>query len=57
MTEMKPEFRRLATAIEGGGYALGSGNSVPDEVKIKNFRTMIDTCRSEGRYPIDVNRL
>jgi len=37
-------------AAPGGGYILGSSNVVHSRVPIKNFLTMIETCREYGRY-------
>ncbi len=34
----------------GGGYCLGSGNSVPEWAKYENYKTMIDTCLKFGVY-------
>jgi uroporphyrinogen decarboxylase len=42
----------LKTIAPGGGYMLGSGNSVPDWARIENYRRMIETTRRYGRYPI-----
>ena len=36
----------------GGGYALGSGNSVTNYVKLDNYLTMLRIGRKYGRYPI-----
>jgi uroporphyrinogen decarboxylase len=46
--------RRLRTLAPGGGYLLGSGNSVPDWADIENYRAMIETGLRFGRYPISV---
>ncbi len=43
---------RLRKLAPGGGYCLGSGNSVPDWARIDNYRAMIETCLKDGRYPI-----
>jgi uroporphyrinogen decarboxylase len=32
----------------GGGFALGSGNSIPDYVPIENYKAMLDTVRQLG---------
>ena len=45
---------RLKALAPGGGYCLGSGNSVPDWAKIVNYRAMIETGLRYGRYPIDI---
>jgi len=36
----------------GGGYLLGSGNSIPDWASIENYKAMIQTCLGYGSYPI-----
>lgn len=46
--------KRLQALAPGGGYCLGSGNSVPDWAKIENYRAMIKTGLKYGRYPIDI---
>jgi len=43
---------RLRTVAPGGGYCLGSSNSVPEYVKPENFRAMVETTRMFGKYPI-----
>ena len=45
---------RLRELSPGGGYCLGSGNSVPAWAKIENYRAMIETDMTYGRYPIDI---
>lgn len=35
----------------GGGYALGSGNSITNYIKIKNYQAMLDIGIKYGRYP------
>jgi uroporphyrinogen decarboxylase len=42
----------LKEAAPGGGFALGSGNSVPNWAKYENYLTMRETCLTHGRYPI-----
>jgi uroporphyrinogen decarboxylase len=46
--------RRLRTIAPGGGYCLGSGNSVPAWAKIENYRAMLDTVLRQGHYPINL---
>jgi len=38
----------------GGGYCLGSGNSVPNWAKFENYMAMRDTCLKHGAYPISI---
>jgi uroporphyrinogen decarboxylase len=45
----KERIRRLAP---GGGYCVGSGNSVPEWSKLENYKAMIDTVMKHGTYPI-----
>ena len=47
--------KRLRTVAPGGGYCLGSGNSVPDWAQIDNYRAMIDTTLKYGHYPIRID--
>jgi uroporphyrinogen decarboxylase len=36
----------------GGGYCLGSGNSVPNWARFENYMAMRESCLRYGRYPI-----
>jgi len=36
----------------GGGYCLGSGNSVTNYVKVENYLTMLEEGWKYGRYPV-----
>ncbi|MGD0627491.1 MAG: uroporphyrinogen decarboxylase family protein [Thermodesulfobacteriota bacterium] len=38
----------------GGGYALGSGNSVPNWVRFENYQAMRETVLTYGTYPIKI---
>jgi uroporphyrinogen decarboxylase len=44
----------LRDVAPGGGYCLGSGNSVPDWAKFENYMAMRDTCLKHGAYPITI---
>jgi len=44
----------IKTVGLGGGYCVGSGNSVPEWASIDNYRTMIDTVMNYGKYPINL---
>jgi len=46
--------QRLKALAPGGGYCLGSGNSVPAWARIENYRAMLDTALRYGRYPIQI---
>ena len=51
--EVEFEVRQRITDIgPGGGYCLGSSNSVADYVPIENYRAMIEAASKYGRYPI-----
>jgi len=45
----------IAKAAPGGGYIMASSNSIHPGVKPENYRTMIETTRRYGRYPINEN--
>jgi uroporphyrinogen decarboxylase len=47
---------RIRTCAPGGGYCLGSGNSVPDWASVDNYRAMINAALECGSYPIGVSR-
>ena len=49
--EVKAHISALAP---GGGYAVGSSNTVAYYVKLENFRAMIQATRKYGRYPISL---
>ena len=44
----------LRNVAPGGGYCLGSSNSVAYYVKVENYRAMLDTVHAFGNYPIEV---
>ena len=49
--EVAQEVRdRLRVLAPGGGYAVGSANSVTDYVPVENFRAMINATLEYGRY-------
>jgi uroporphyrinogen decarboxylase len=50
-TEVRERIRTLAP---GGGYAVGSSNTVAYYVKLENFRALIQATRRYGRYPIAI---
>ena len=53
--EAAQETRRLLRDVApGGGYLLGSGNSVPFHVPMENYRAMLDTLFEHGGYPISL---
>lgn len=51
--EVKAEVKqRLRVCAPGGGYALGSSNSVTEYVPIANYHAMRRAAFTYGRYPI-----
>lgn len=44
----------LKSCGPGGGYCVGSGNSVPDWAKFENYMAMRDTTLEYGAYPISI---
>jgi uroporphyrinogen decarboxylase len=49
--EVRAATRRILEAcMPGGGYGLGSGNSVANYVKVENFLAMLDEGWKVGRY-------
>jgi uroporphyrinogen decarboxylase len=43
---------RIHTLAPGGGYAVGSSNTVAYYVPVDNFKAMVQATRAYGRYPI-----
>jgi uroporphyrinogen decarboxylase len=43
----------IAKASGGGGHILASSNSIHPAVKPENYKTMIETARKHGVYPLD----
>ncbi|MEE9199753.1 MAG: uroporphyrinogen decarboxylase family protein [Dehalococcoidia bacterium] len=46
--------QRLREVAPGGGYCVGSSNSVTEYVPLANFNSMRETVLQHGRYPISV---
>ena len=44
----------LEKVAPGGGYCVGSGNSVPDWAQFNNYMAMRDTTLKYGAYPIHI---
>lgn len=54
--EVEEEVKRLLREVApGGGYCLGSGNSVPDYIPYENYIAMTQACLKYGRYPIRID--
>ena len=45
----------IAKAAPGGGYIISSSNTIHPGVDAENYKTMIETARKYGGYPIDKN--
>jgi uroporphyrinogen decarboxylase len=45
---------RIRTIGPGGGYCVGSSNSVTNYVPLGNFRAMVEATFAHGRYPLAV---
>ncbi len=53
--EVEAEVKeRIRVVGPGGGYVLGSSNSIPEYVPLENFNAMREACFKYGRYPIAV---
>lgn len=53
--EIQENVKRLLREVApGGGFCIGSGNSVPDWAKYENYLTMRETCLKCGGYPISI---
>jgi uroporphyrinogen decarboxylase len=50
----KLTLKRIKTLGPGGGYALGSSNSIESHVKIENYVMMLNTLFEYGNYPINI---
>ncbi|MFZ5515217.1 MAG: uroporphyrinogen decarboxylase family protein [Candidatus Zhuqueibacterota bacterium] len=51
--QVEDEVKRLLRQVaQGGGFCLGSGNTVPDYAIFENYLAMIETGKTYGRYPI-----
>ncbi len=46
--------KRIREIAPGGGYALGSGNSVPNWARFENYQAMRETALKFGEYPIKI---
>ena len=47
--DVKEHIQRLAP---GGGYVIGSSNSITHYIPIENYRALIESTRKYGNYPI-----
>ena len=44
--------RRIREIGPGGGYCVGSSNSIPNYVPLDNHRAMLEATSEYGRYPL-----
>ncbi len=44
--------RLMGTCLAGGGWALGSGNSIPNYVNLESYLAMLRVGERIGRYPV-----
>jgi len=57
-SEVEAEVRqRIRDCAPGGGYCVGSSNTVTHYVPVENFRAMIEATRKYGQYPIRLEGL
>ena len=55
--DVEAEVReRIRTLAPGGGYAVGSSNTVAHYVNLENFEAMVRATRKYGRYPISADQ-
>ncbi|MBC7329116.1 nucleoside 2-deoxyribosyltransferase [bacterium] len=53
--EVEEEVKRLIKEIApGGGYCLGSSNSIPEYVPLENYKAMLESGLKYGKYPISL---
>ena len=51
-TEVK---QRIKEAGPGGGYILGTANSITDFCKVENVLAMAEAVKKYGTYPINIS--
>jgi uroporphyrinogen decarboxylase len=53
--EVRDEVRTLLREVAtGGGYCIGSSNTVPNYARLENYKAMIEEAWQLGRYPIQM---
>jgi uroporphyrinogen decarboxylase len=53
--EVRDEVRTLLREVApGGGYCIGSSNTVPNYARLENYKAMIEEAWQFGRYPIQM---
>jgi len=54
-TEVEEEVKRLIRDVApGGGYCLGSSNSITEYVPLENYKAMLESGLKYGEYPINI---
>jgi uroporphyrinogen decarboxylase len=55
VSDVEAEVRdRIRALAPGGGYAVGSSNTVAHYVRMENYQAMVQATRKYGRYPISL---
>jgi len=49
---IKEVKEKISQVAPGGGYAVGTSNTVTGYVKLENYRAMINATKKFGKYPI-----
>jgi len=49
---IKEVKEKISQVAPGGGYAVGTSNTVTHYVKLENYQAMINATKKFGRYPI-----
>jgi uroporphyrinogen decarboxylase len=47
--------KRIKEIGQGGGYCIGSSNSIPEWMNYDNYVTMIQSALKFGNYPIAID--
>ena len=51
--DVEAEVREKAAVLApGGGWLLGSSNSIPDFVPVENYRALLDSGLKHGKYSL-----
>jgi len=47
--------KRISEIAPGGGFAIGSSNSITHYVPMENYKMMLETVKKYGKYPIKIS--
>ncbi len=47
--------KRIKLAAPGGGFAIGSSNSITHYVPLENYRSLLNSVKKYGNYPIRIS--